>query len=73
MRLGGDQEAGSVLLALGTRLLDFPGYRDTFVNAFDVANKVVELLMLDMGTDVCCTSDADYARLARVKESIANE
>lgn len=59
-----------MLLALSTRLLDFPAYRDTFVNAFDVANKVLELLMMEMGTDVCCTSDADYARLQRVKESL---
>lgn len=70
VRLEGQQEAGAVLLALSNRLLAFPGYRDTFVNAFDVANKVVELLMLDMGTDVCCTSDADHARLQRVKDHL---
>lgn len=60
---------GTVLLALSSRMLEFD-YHDTFVNAFDVSNKVIELLMMDMGTDVCCTSDADRARLETVKQEL---
>lgn len=40
-------------------------YRATFVNAFDVANKAVELLMLRAGHPVCCVSEAERERAAR--------
>ena len=32
-------------------------YSDTFTDAFEVSNKVVELLMLRQGDEVCCTDD----------------
>ncbi len=69
MRLTGEREVGSVLLALSSRMLEF-NYRETFVNAFDVSNKVIELLMMDMGTDVCCTSEEDKTRLDSVKQAL---
>ncbi|KAL6769199.1 hypothetical protein ACKKBF_B17865 [Auxenochlorella protothecoides x Auxenochlorella symbiontica] len=40
-------------------------YHATFVNAFDVANKAVELLMLRAGHVVCCVPEAEQERTAR--------
>lgn len=34
-----------------------------------VANKVVEMLMMRSGIDVCCTSDEDVQRLERLSSS----
>jgi hypothetical protein len=58
----------SLVLGLSNELLSF-NYRETFVNAFEVANKVVEMLMMRGGVDVCCTTDEDAARLARFSSS----
>lgn len=52
-RLQGTDEIGSVLLSISSDLLAFD-FKETFVNAFDVSNKAVELLMKDMGLEVCC-------------------
>lgn len=52
-RLQGTDEIGSVLLSISSDLLAFD-FKETFVNAFDVSNKAVELLMKDMGLQVCC-------------------
>lgn len=52
-RLQGSDEIGEVLLSIGSDLLAF-NFRETFVNAFDVANKAAELLMQDMGQETCC-------------------
>eukprot|EP01025_Chloroclados_australasicus_P040513 TRINITY_DN4233_c2_g1_i3.p6 TRINITY_DN4233_c2_g1~~TRINITY_DN4233_c2_g1_i3.p6 ORF type:complete len:172 (-),score=23.28 TRINITY_DN4233_c2_g1_i3:1151-1666(-) len=57
MREQGEDEIASVLLGMGQQLLAFD-YRDTFVNAFDVANKVSDLLMQRMGIEVCCTGES---------------
>jgi hypothetical protein len=62
VRSTGENEAGGVLLQLIPELQAF-NYRDTFVNAFEVGNKVIELVMLREGRDVCCTSDADLERV----------
>ncbi|KAK9821307.1 hypothetical protein WJX81_006836 [Elliptochloris bilobata] len=63
-RKQGSAEAGDVLLDMSRALLSF-NYRDTFVNAFDVANKVIELKMLHSGHEVCCQSDDDRRRFER--------
>jgi len=34
-----------------------------------VANKVVEMLMMRSGIDVCCTSDEDVQRMERFSSS----
>eukprot|EP01023_Acetabularia_acetabulum_P010657 TRINITY_DN1484_c0_g3_i1.p1 TRINITY_DN1484_c0_g3~~TRINITY_DN1484_c0_g3_i1.p1 ORF type:complete len:168 (+),score=27.70 TRINITY_DN1484_c0_g3_i1:12-515(+) len=57
LRDQGEDELNSVLLGMGQELLTF-NYRDTFVSAFDVANKVSDMLMMRMGIDVCCTSQS---------------
>lgn len=67
IRRNGDDDVSSIVLSLSSRLLAF-NYRDTFVNAFDVANKVVEVLMLRAGCDVCCTSDDDRERVQRHRQ-----
>jgi hypothetical protein len=41
-----------------------------FTSAFEVGNKVSELLMLRHGCDVCCTSEEDKARFVRVDAAI---
>ncbi|DBB02558.1 hypothetical protein WJX82_006517 [Trebouxia sp. C0006] len=52
-RLQGSDEIGEVLLNISSELLTFD-FKETFVNAFDVANKAAELLMKGMGREVCC-------------------
>lgn len=52
-RLQGSDEIGEVLLSISSELLTFD-FKETFVNAFDVANKAAELLMQGMGREVCC-------------------
>lgn len=63
-RQQGDDDMSSLVLGLSNELLAF-NYRETFVNAFEVANKVVEMLMMRSGVDVCCTTDEDAARIER--------
>lgn len=67
-RQQGDDDMSSLVLGLSNELLAF-NYRETFVNAFEVANKVVEMLMMRSGIAVCCTSDEDVARLERFSSS----
>eukprot|EP00197_Chlamydomonas_leiostraca_P005342 CAMPEP_0202861580 /NCGR_PEP_ID=MMETSP1391-20130828/2933_1 /ASSEMBLY_ACC=CAM_ASM_000867 /TAXON_ID=1034604 /ORGANISM="Chlamydomonas leiostraca, Strain SAG 11-49" /LENGTH=213 /DNA_ID=CAMNT_0049540995 /DNA_START=11 /DNA_END=652 /DNA_ORIENTATION=- len=69
-RRAGEDEVGGVLLAVGSQLLVFD-FHDTFVNGFEVANKVSELLMLRAGCDVCCTSVDDRERVLRVDDALA--
>lgn len=63
-RQQGDADMSSLVLGLSNELLAF-NYRETFTDAFEVANKVVEMLMMRSGVDVCCTTDEDAARLER--------
>lgn len=63
-RQQGDDDMSSLVLGLSNQLLPF-NYRETFTDAFEVANKVVEMLMMRAGVDVCCTTDEDAARLER--------
>lgn len=67
-RQQGDNDMSSLVLSLSNELLAF-NYRETFVNAFEVANKVVEMLMMRSGIDVCCTSDEDVQRMERFSSS----
>lgn len=61
-RLAGEDDVSNLVLDLSQALLSF-NYRETFTNAFEVANKVAEILMLRQGCDVCCVSDQDKARV----------
>lgn len=47
--------------------------RETFVNAFEVSNKVVELLMLRAGCEVCCTSPQDRSAIQRYEQQLREE
>ncbi|GBF97236.1 hypothetical protein Rsub_09927 [Raphidocelis subcapitata] len=69
IRAGGEDEMGGLLLGLSNELMGFGNWREAFVGPFDVANKVVEMLMMREGTDVCCTTDADRERLDRLSAS----
>eukprot|EP00884_Botryococcus_braunii_P006273 jgi/Botrbrau1/15647/Bobra.4_1s0031.1 len=71
LRKRGADDLGDVVLSLGTELLQFD-YNDTFTGAFEVANKVSELLMLKMGVDVCCVSSADLERFKRVDQAFGD-
>lgn len=66
LRAAGEDEMGGLLLGLVDRLGAFDGWRECFVGPFDVANKVVEMLMLRDGTEVCCASDDDCTRADRL-------
>lgn len=63
-RQEGTDDMSSLVLGLSSELLSF-NYRETFTNAFEVSNKVVEMLMMRSGVDVCCTTDTDAARIER--------
>lgn len=65
LRAEGEDEMGGLLMGLVGDLSSCD-YREQFVGPFDVANKVVEMLMLKDGTDVCCTTEADATRAARL-------
>ena len=39
-------------------------------NFAQVANKVVELVMMKGGCDVCCTSEADRERMERIEAGL---
>ena len=45
-------------------------FSDSFVSAFEVANKVIEMLMLRAGSEVCCVSEEDITREARYLASL---
>ena len=63
-RQQGDDDMSSLVLGLSNELLAF-NYRETFTSAFEVANKVVEMLMMRSGLDVCCTNQDDLTRIGR--------
>lgn len=69
-RLAGEREAGDVLLAMSATLLATGDFSETFTGAFEVANKVVELLMLEQGVPVCCTSEGDRTLVQRYRRSL---
>lgn len=72
LRAAGTHDASDVLLGLANELLAFD-FGPTFVNAFEVANKSLELLMLRQGCDVCCTSEADREAVRRYERQLAEE
>lgn len=71
-RAMGQQDMSDVLLAMSSELLKF-NYRETFTDAFEVSNKVVEMLMMRAGHDVCCTSREDQERIARYEDLVKEE
>ena len=56
-----DEAFQRMVMALASDLLAFD-FNDSFVSAFEVANKVIEMLMLRQGVDVCCVSEEDLTR-----------
>lgn len=71
-RLTGKNEATDILLGMTTDLLSYD-YRDAFVNGWDISNKVLELLMLRQGIDVCCISESDRCAIARYERLLEGE
>jgi hypothetical protein len=65
LRREGIDDASDLLLGLCAGELMQCDYKEAFVNAFEVANKVAEFLMLREGCDVCCTTAADREAAAR--------
>lgn len=63
----GTEDMGDLVLELSSQLTSFD-FDETFVGPFDVANKVVEFLMLRDGIDVCCTSDDDLSLLRKYSQ-----
>lgn len=71
MRLEGCEEMGSLVMGVAAELIDFD-FSDTFVNAFEVANKCSEILMMREGYEVCCINKDDETRQARYEEMVAS-
>jgi hypothetical protein len=71
MRLEGCEEMGAIIMGVTQDLLTFD-FSDTFVNAFEVANKCSEILMMREGYEVCCINKDDMSRQARYEEMVAN-
>merc|ERR1719163_1721762 len=70
MRLEGCEEMGAIIMGVTQDLLTFD-FSDTFVNAFEVANKCGEILMMREGFEVCCLNSDDETRAARYEEMVA--
>ena len=58
-----------LVFGLAEDLLAFD-FSDTFVSAFEVSNKVIEMLMLRAGIDVCCVGEEDVTRADRYEASL---
>ena len=58
-----------LVFGLAEDLLSFD-FSDTFVSAFEVSNKVIEMLMLRAGIDVCCVGEEDVTRADRYEASL---
>ena len=58
-----------LVFGLAEDLLSFD-FSDTFVSAFEVSNKVIEMLMLRAGIDVCCVGEEDVMRADRYEASL---
>lgn len=58
-----------LVFGMAEDLLTFD-FSDSFVSAFEVSNKVIEMLMLRAGVDVCCVSEEDLTRAERYEESL---
>ena len=71
MRLEGCEDMGSLVMGVAAELIEFD-FSDTFVNAFEVANKCSEILMMREGYEVCCINKDDVSRQARYEEIVAN-
>lgn len=67
------EEMGDLVLSLSTELMTSFDFHPTFSSAFEVSNKVVELLMLRSGCDVCCTTDADRSAISRYEAQLEAE
>ena len=70
MRLEGCEEMGSLVMGVAQELIDFD-FSDTFVNAFEVANKCSEILMMREGYEVCCINKDDETRQERYDALVA--
>ena len=67
-RNDGANDMADLVLALSNELLAFD-FTETFTGAFDVGNKVVELLMQRSGINVCCTGDGEESLIDRYAKS----
>lgn len=73
-RLAGDDDIGSIILAIGTGLIDeIDLWMESFTSSFEVANKLSELLMLRMDMEVCCTLEDASCELQRWTDELAAE
>ena len=64
MRRNGVDDMGGLVLGIATDLLTFD-FMESFTDAFEVANKCSEILMLRAGVEVCCVGELDISRIAR--------
>ncbi|KXZ53247.1 TTL5 protein [Gonium pectorale] len=75
LRQSGDDDMGSLVLAIASELLRTelqPAFRASFTDPFEVSNKLCETVMLRDGCDVCCTSEQDRERIERVNQIVSS-
>ncbi|GAB4819347.1 hypothetical protein N2152v2_006393 [Parachlorella kessleri] len=70
LRQEGQNDASALVLDLVAQLQGHD-FQDSFTNEYEVANKVVELLMLRQGCAVCCASPADLSAIERYQGKLA--
>lgn len=71
---GAEGDVADIVLGLGQGLAAGFNFREAFVGPFDVANKVVEILMIKRsGANVCCVSEAQRADLDRWDAAVREE
>jgi hypothetical protein len=69
VRSEGAEDMSDLVLSMSSKLMAFD-FHDTFVNAFDVSNKVVEVLLVRAGVDVCCTGDGEQSLIEQFEATI---
>lgn len=73
-REAGEDDIGSIILAIGMGLIDDAElWMESFTDSFEVANKLSELLMLRENREVCCTEDDAGCQLQRWTEQLETE
>jgi len=67
MREEGEDDLSSLLLGVGSDLMNFD-FKETFTDAFEVANKLAALAMQQAELEVCCQTEVERERYDRVEQ-----
>jgi hypothetical protein len=73
LRQQGQDNVSELVLELAIELQQFGSWWDAFTNEYEVSNKIVELLMVRQGCDLCCATAADLSAIQRYEGKLAAE